>query len=148
MPIGARHSGIATGPAIGPRTIDPAAARAAGATPGPAGIGVWSTPMPTWLRDEFDNEAGFYGLQIHDGPCTLYGWSLAPRPDSESTGRLVLIDGRTLDDPLICAAALDESEWRWYGDHGLAIHSGLYLAWLPPGSNSNDFQPAGAIYFR
>lgn len=136
MPIGAQNLGAATGPPIGPRLVDPRAAVAQGvAVP----TGVPATGIPAvWLINELRaaEVSGF--AQLHVGPCTLYGWTLVGRPAGPT--QVALIDGRTLDDPIVAAFELGFSTFAL--DKGIPIQTGLYLAW------GGAFAPAGALYFQ
>lgn len=136
MPLGGQAHGTATGPAIGPRTVDGRAAAAAGLAAGPAGAGAFSLPLSAeWAEDL----AAGAGLQCHTGPCTLHGWSALAGGGEAGLGVAVIFDGTAITDPVVGLAVGGLAVWL---GTGVAIHRGLYLAWPDP-----DAPPIGALYF-
>jgi hypothetical protein len=120
VPIGSRLSGIATGPSVGPRYVDPATV-GFGETPfAPAPV----SPPAAVLADL---PAGTTDQLVWSGPTRLLGWSVSE--EAGAAAKLIIRDGNGTGAPLVGVVSLaaGESNREWFGPDGINITTGIYV---------------------
>jgi hypothetical protein len=136
MPIGSRVAGIATGPAVGPRYIDPAAGpiTAGGLPVTPTGL----SPAPAVVADAPTDTAD---ILAWNGTTRLLGYSFSE--EAGAAAKLILRDGNGTSGRVLAVISLaaGESTRDWFGPDGIQVNTGLYV-------DRTAGTSLGAIYHR
>lgn len=137
MPIGSRVSGVATGPALGPRYVDPNAAPA----PGPLGQPVTPTALSPAPASIADAPSDSLDLLAWSGPTRLLGWSFSE--EAGAAAKIILRDGNGTGARVIAVISLasGESNREWFGPDGIQVSTGIYV-------DRTAGTTLGAIYHR
>jgi len=123
VPIGARTSGVATGPAVGPRYVDPYATPAPGAL-GPPVTPTALSPAPAVIADAPTDTVD---ILAWSGPTRLLGWSFSE--EAGAAAKVILRDGNGTGARVIAVIALaaGESNREWFGPDGIQVNTGIYV---------------------
>jgi hypothetical protein len=136
MPIGSRTAGIATGPAVGPRYVDPSAGPASyTGTPTPP---VALSPAPAVIADAPADTAD---ILAWNGSTRLLGYSFSE--EAGAAAKIILRDGNGTSGRVlaIISLAAGESARDWFGPDGIQVNTGIYV-------DRTAGTSLGAIYHR
>ena len=137
MPIGSRTAGVATGPRVGPRYVDPNAAPPPSAL-GPAPPPVALSPAPAVIADAPTDTAD---ILAWSGPTRLLGWSFSE--EAAAAAKVILRDGNGTAGRVLAVISLaaGESNREWFGPDGIQVSTGLYV-------DRTTGTTLGAVYHR
>jgi hypothetical protein len=136
MPIGSRVAGIATGPSVGPRYVDPAAGPAtASGIPAPP---IALSPAPAVIADA---PVDTLDILAWNGSTRLLGWSFSE--EAGAAAKLILRDGNGTSGRILAVVSLaaGESNREWFGPDGIQVNTGIYV-------DRTAGTSLGAIYHR